>query len=129
MSERLVDQSLRNRVMEAMLSLVEWQADLETVGFAEYFEMFFDFFPYEGDPDPNSAMTPEESAAVAQVHKLMIEALNATPRTMKEAKFIATGWPQRIAPVAEQALKLMLERGRFSEDHEEDQPSKHDGWP
>jgi hypothetical protein len=115
--------------MEQIFSVAEWQEDLRNVGFAEHFESFFDFFPYEGEPYPNGAMTPEERAAVMQVHKLMVEALNATPTSMTNEQYAASGWPQRIAPVAEEALRLMLKRGRFSEEIEETEPSTVDRWP
>ena len=115
--------------MEELYGLVEWKESLESVGFAEYFEAFFDQFPYEGVPYPNDAMTEAEREAVHNVHRLMIDASNAAPKMMTEEHFIATGWPQRIEPIAEQALLLMLKRGRFSEEHEEGNPSCTNGWP
>jgi hypothetical protein len=125
-SERLLDQRLRNRVMEVLWGLTEWERRLD---FYEYFESYFDFFPYEGAPYSNGAMTPDELAATTQVHKLMLEAAEDTPREMSEKEFVATGWPQRIAVVAESALRLMLARGRFSEDVEEVEPTTDGGWP
>ena len=116
-------------MMEVLLSLVEWREKLQRAGLAEYFESFFDFFPYEGELAPNGAMTQEENVAVGHVHRLMIDAMDATPYEMTEADYTATGWPQRIEPVAEQALKLLLQRGRFSEEQEEAEPSIDDGWP
>lgn len=128
-SERLLDQRLRNRVMEVVWSQVEWQESLRTGGFAEHFESFFDFFPYEGEPHANGAMTQQEREAVVQVHRLVIDAMASTPSEMTEAEYAATGWPQRIEPAAERALRLMLKRGRFSEEQEEAEPSMKDGWP
>ncbi len=128
-SRRLLDQRLRNRIMEALLGLVEWQDDLRAVGFAEHFESFFDFFPYEDEPETNGAITSEERIAIAAAHGLMVGAMNDTPRDMTIEQYVATGWPQRIAPVAEKALRLMLARGRFSEQQEEAEPSSDDGWP
>ena len=128
-SERLLDQRLRNRIMEEILGLAEWERSLQDWGFTEYFESFFDFFPYEGTPLPNEAMTEQEQAAVAEVHRLMIEAMNATPRDMTTDQLIANGWPRRIEPVAARALRLMVKRGRFSEDLEEAEPAGDDAWP
>lgn len=128
-SDRLLDQRLRNRAMEEIWGLVEWQESLQSGGFTEYFESFFDFFPYEGETEQNGAMTPDERAAIAEVHMLMIEAMNATPSDMTAEQFIATGWPNRVEPAAERALRLMLKRGRFSEEYEEPAPSSEDGWP
>jgi hypothetical protein len=93
------------------------------VGFGEYINWFFDWFPDEGEPYPNSAVTPAEHAALAEVHRLMIRACDDTPGDMTNDEFIATGWPQRIQPVAARAAAMMLARGRFSEDHEEEEPS------
>lgn len=115
--------------METLFSLAEWQDDLRRCGFHRYFEDYYDWFPYDAPPHPNSAMSPEEAVAVADVQKLMIEATNATPQAMTVEAFIATGWPQRIEPLAEQTLRLMLKRGRFSEEHEEAEPLANNGWP
>ncbi len=128
-SKRLIDQRIRNRIMEVLLELVEWQESLRKAGFVEYFEAYFDWAPYEGEPHPNRAMTEAEYEALRQVQCLMIEAVNATPKNMSEELFVATGWPQRIGPVAEEALRLMLRRGRFSEYAEEIEPSSDDSWP
>jgi hypothetical protein len=122
-SDRLVEQRLRNRMMEALLSLVEWERDLRDWGGCEYFESFFDFFPYDRGLQANSSMTAEEQAACSDVHALMVAACNATPRMVTAEQLIAAGWPQRIAPVAHRALKMMVERGRFSEEREEMMPS------
>jgi len=122
-SERLVDQRLRNRMMESLSWMVEWERDLHDWGAAEYFESFFDFFPYERALPANSSMTAEEQAACSDVHALMIAACDATPRMVTAEQLIASGWPQRIAPVANRALQMIVERGRFSEELEEEMPS------
>ena len=115
--------------MEELYGLAEWEESLRNVGFGEYFETFFDVFPYEGEPYPNGAMIQAEREAVRRVHRLMVEACKATPKMMSDDAFITTGWPQRIEPVAEEALRLMLKRGRFSDEHEEAEPSSDDDWP
>jgi hypothetical protein len=115
--------------MEEIWAMAEWRESLGNVGLSEHLESFFDTFPYEGDLPPNETITPEERTAIAQVHKLVSKAYNATPNEMTNEEYIATGWPQRIEPFAEQALRLMLKRGRFSESHVEAKPSSDDGWP
>jgi hypothetical protein len=122
-SERLVEQRLRTRMMEALLSLVDWERDLPDWGAGEYFESFFDFFPCGGGLQANSSMTAEEHAACSEVHALMVAACDATPRMVTTEQLIASGWPQRIAPVAQSALQMMVERGRFCEEREEEMPS------
>lgn len=127
-TERLVDQRLRNRIMEALLSLEEM--DL-TWGFSEYFEGFYDFVPHDADGSmhENSAVTRAERAAILEVSRLMDLACDSTPGKMTPEQFEATGWRQKIRPAAKAALALMLERGRFSEEIEEDVPSGTGGWP
>ena len=123
-SRRLLDQRLRNRIMEELFGLAEWQESLRTVGFAEYFESYFDWAPYDGEPYSNGVMTEGEREALRQVQRIMIEAMNATPNEMNVEQFVATDWPQRIGRAAEEALRLMLRRGRFSEEAEESEPSR-----
>jgi hypothetical protein len=129
----LMDQRLRNRVMEALHGVADWQNSIKNVGLYEHFETFFGWFPYEGKPYPNEAMTGEEQGAAAHVHALMIEAYSLLPACpmdyMTETEYVATGWPERMAPIAEQAVRIMLKRGRFSEDVEEELPTTSDGWP
>jgi len=66
------------------------------------------------------------------VHALVKQAYDWLPHIESHCatwdEYIATGWPQRITPVAEEALKLMLKRGRFSEEKKEETPSAEDGW-
>lgn len=53
----------------------------------------------------------------------MNAAAKSTPQHVTEAELIASGWPERIKAVAQEALLLMLVRGRFSEEVEENEPS------
>ncbi|QNN65252.1 hypothetical protein H9L12_00965 [Sphingomonas rhizophila] len=119
--------------MEQVLSHADWQARVTESDVYEHFETFFDFFPYDGEPYPNDALTRDERAALTDVHALVKQAYDWLPHLKRRHatwdEYIATGWPQRIEPVADQTLKLMLKRGRFAEDREEDVPSRNDGWP
>lgn len=76
-------------------------------------------------------MTPAEIAAVKEVCRLMQAAIadTAISKYPTVEEITRTGWPQRIAPVAKVALELMLERGRFSEEVEEAEPSSPIPWP
>lgn len=100
-------------------------------GPAEWFESFFDWFPYEGEPKWYPAMTPEEVRAVREVCKLMQEAIADTDISKQPTieEIVDTRWPERVAPVARAALDLMLRRGRFSEEAEEAEPSTPVPWP
>lgn len=48
-SERLVAQRVRNRIMEEIWDLSRGDLGVHEAGPSEWFETFFDLFPYEGD--------------------------------------------------------------------------------
>jgi len=130
-SDRLVEQRLRNRIMEEVWGLSRGVTGVSEAGPDEWFEGFFDHFPYEGEPDRFPAMTPNEIAAVREVCSLMQAAIadTAISKYPTVEEIARTGWPQRIAPVAKAALELMIGRGRFSEEVEEAEPSTPVPWP
>jgi hypothetical protein len=76
-------------------------------------------------------MTAEEAGAVRKVLKLMQQAISdpGIPKHPTVDEVIRSGWPRRIEPVAKQTLDVMLQRGRFSEDVEEEEPSTPIPWP
>lgn len=118
-SKRIVDQRVRNRVIDALETLASGDGGVREVWPTEYFEGFYDFIPYGGEPHPNSCISFEERAALSAVSKIVDEACDATPPVMTADELIATGWPERIRPIAQAALSLMESRGRFSEEVEE----------
>jgi hypothetical protein len=124
-SERLVAQRVRNRIMEQIWGLSRGDVEVHETGPVEWFETFFDWFPYEGEPQWYPAMTAEEENAVRTVCKLMQLALAdlAISKNPTVDQITNSGWPERIAPFAKKALDLMLARGRFSEEAEEVEPS------
>lgn len=124
-SERLVAQRVRNRIMEELSGLARGDAEVAKAAPVEWFEAFFDWFPYEGEPASYPAMTAEEATAVRTVCKLMQLAIAdaAIPKNPTVEQITSSGWPNRIAPFAQKALDLMLARGRFSEEVEEEEPS------
>ena len=128
-SRRVVDQRLRNRIMEILDMLVDWETTIPSFGATGYFNWFFDFFPDHPPPYPNPALTDPEREAIGAVHLMMDQACDATSDDVSEAQLVASGWPQRIKPVAQDALALMMQRGRFSEDTEEGKPSSMEPWP
>lgn len=123
-STRLVDQRVRNRVIEVMELLADGDDGLRAVGDVEYFNLFFDWVDDDIPEDwrANSAYTPEEVEHIEAVHRSMLAAVYATGG-MDTAQTAASGWPRRIQPIAQQALALMLRRGRFDEETEEEEPS------
>jgi hypothetical protein len=124
-SERLVDQRVRNRVEEVLEILADGDAGLFAVGGKEYFNLFFDYIdddlPY--DWRALSTYTAEEIEKIEHVLTSMLTALDATASLDTEAEIAATGWPQRVQPVAQEALTAMIARGRFDEEREETEPS------
>lgn len=122
-SDRIIDQRARNRILEAVATLAAGNEGVLAVWPTEYFESFYDWIPYGGKQHPNSAISAEEQSRLSDVSKILDLACDSTPQLMTADEFIATGWPTRIQPVAQQALSVMLKRGRFSEDQEEQEPS------
>ena len=130
-SDRIFDQRMRNRIMEAVHTLAEGDDGVRRVWPTEYFESFYDWLPHRSDGGmrPNSAITTQERESLMEISRMLDEACDATPQNMNADELIATGWPMRIQPIAQHALTLMLNRGRFSEDKEEVEPSSTGAWP
>lgn len=124
-SERVVEQRLRNRIIEAVEILAEGEAGVRSVGFTEYFELFYDNVPHRDDgPIPQlSTLSALERMLLDELRTIVDNACDTTPSRMTEADFIATGLPDRIADQAQPALRAMVKRGRFREDIEESEPS------
>lgn len=124
-SDRIIQQRLRNRAIEALETLSAGDEGVRAVGNGEYVEQFFDVIdddvPWEWRHW--SCFTPDELAALDRVQTLLRTACDATAGMDSDDEFIASGWPATIQPVARQAFDLMRLRGRFSEDVEEDEPS------
>lgn len=112
----LLDQRRRNRCIDIFELLADGDEAVRQFGSAGYFNWFFDWFPDEGAYVPPSTMTSEEVAAASSVLALMREACEGTPPFMTEDELIATGWPERIKPIAQHAAEVLLVRGRCDED-------------
>ncbi|MDD7973908.1 hypothetical protein [Roseinatronobacter alkalisoli] len=127
-SPRLIDQRLRNRIMEVLEVVAAGTAGVHSVGASEFFELFYDLLPYgeRGKNRSNTAISNAEWAAIGTVRSLMDDACDSTSACIREADLNLSGWPDRIQPAAEAALKLMWERGRFSEDVEEAVPTQQE---
>jgi hypothetical protein len=123
-SDRLVEQRIRNRIMEAVFTLAQGDEGVRRVWPSEYFESFFDFVP-RGSTEwsSNTALNEREKAKLLELAGLIDQACDATPMLMNAEEFIATGWPSKIQPLARQTLNLFIERGRFDEQKDEETPS------
>lgn len=130
-SPRLLEQRLRNRIMESLHALADGEDGVRREGVAEYFEEFYDWIPHRDQENRfhdcainNSAITADELALLQEVSAILDDAADAIfPSDIKADEFIATGWPKRIQPVAKKALEQMQKRGRFSEEKEEETPT------
>jgi len=118
-SKRVIDQRVRNRIMDALETLALGDEGVKAVWPTEYFEGFYDFIPHGGEPHPNSCVSSEEKVALSKVSRIVDDVCDATRPIMTADELIATGWPELIRPIAQAALSLMEGRGRFGEEHEE----------
>ena len=123
-SRRLLDQRLRNRVMEVAEMLADGDEAVRLMGATDYFERFYDFVRHRDDgvPFPNDAMTADEHTALQRLSKVMDDACDDAGG-MEPGEFIDTGWPARVQTIARALYELMARRGKFSDDIEEQQPS------
>lgn len=130
-TERIIDQRIRNRIMEAVHTLAEGDRGVREVWPSEYFESFYDWIPHHehGEMRPNSTLTEEECSLLSEVSAILDQACDATPGNMEAEELIATGWPAKVQAVAQRALAVMMKRGRFDEEKEEAVPSIIGAWP
>lgn len=128
-TDRISDQRLRNRIMEVVSILTEGDDAVREVGVSNYFEFVYDYIRYGGYIPPNSAITAKEHDRLMEVSRLLDEASDATRRVMTGDEFIATGWPTRIRSVAQAAMTVMLKRGWFSNNVEQEEPTTGDRRP
>jgi hypothetical protein len=112
-SNRLVDQRVRNRVIEVLELLADGNDGLLAVGDKEYVNLVFDWVDDEipGGWRSNSTYVPDEVERIEVVHRAMLDALDGTAG-MDLDETAASGWPTRIQPLAAQALALSATHGR-----------------
>ncbi|MBB3166132.1 hypothetical protein HLH89_34365 [Rhizobium laguerreae] len=123
-SDRIIEQRWRNRIIEAIEVLARGNEGLIEVNYNEFFGGFYDYW-HEGHllVRPNSAITEEEERTIDALGQVLEAIRNETRHFQSEAEHLQSGCAERIKPVAQYALKLLVSRGRFSEDHEELSPS------
>jgi len=126
-TQRIIDQRVRNRMMEELLYLSDGDQAVLDMGYGEYLESFFTWFPIKGAAHANSALNTQEHQVLSDLLPLMQKMYSEVPNEVGEVALIATGWPMRIAPIAESALEVFRARGRFNEEMEEDEPAVP-GW-
>ena len=120
--ERVVNQRVRNRIMEELSSLAGGQEELRQRRW-EYLMSFLDWFPEAPKLNPaTDIMLPAEREAVSGVLTLVLD-FAEKGRGADADKLIELNLADTIAPVAERALALLNERGRYNEDVEEEEPS------
>ncbi len=123
-SQQIVAQRIRNRILEIAAALAKGEDYLREVGAIEWFELFFDWMPRKDEvPFSNPSMTDIECEAVSTLRTMMLQACAETPQMVTDEQLIKSGWLRQIQPVAGRLLTLMKLRGIFSEDIEENEPS------
>lgn len=122
-STRLMDQRVRNRIIEASEILAGGVDGLRLFGVSGYFNFFFDWVPDAGDIPANSAMSVDEHQQLMVLRRLVVEACDDTPTDITKDGLIESGWLERIVPEARRTLEIFLIRGRFDEEKGELEPS------
>jgi hypothetical protein len=124
--DRLTEQRLRNRAIDVLEILAAGQEGAERVGANEWFNDFFDLFADEGpwgDWRTWSTFTEAELNGLGGVHFLMVMASETTGPFVDLEELEELRWPARVQPLARDVYRLMVERGHFSNDVEESEPS------
>lgn len=124
-SGRIVEQRLRNRMIEAIGILAQGNEGLIEVNYNEFFLRFYDLWD-DGRliAWPNSTFSEEEEDAVNALGWKLEEIMEETLHFRSETEYLQSGCAERIKPKAEEVLKLFLSRGRFSEYREELSPKR-----
>lgn len=122
---RLTEQTIRNSIAEACADL-RVRAEALAWGVDEYFEMWGALFPYGNDGifvlHPNGAINDTERAALLPLVAVLNAAADATDK-MSADVFLESPWAAEINCAAERAHAVMRQRGRFSEQVEEEEPT------
>jgi hypothetical protein len=122
-SRRLIDQRLRNRVIEALLGLAEWEAEARAGDLDGLFNDAFD------NLEPTHLAVVETlSAAERDILKCVWAALERASAVddASRGSHDAAASLAFVGDLAREGLAVFKARGRFSEIEEEDQPSA--GW-
>ncbi|WP_146132753.1 hypothetical protein [Hasllibacter halocynthiae] len=121
-SKQLLYQRLRNRVIE-LLDLYSSLDDIATLGAFETIDMVDDWLPLDYAAAPK-VFSEKERVVIAKFLMLSNAAADATDEdTWKVDWFRDSEEWVNVSRFSEQALAVFCERGRFSEESEEDFPS------
>ena len=127
MSERVVDQRLRNRIRESLAEFAQGEPAVRRLGAGEWFETFYEVIPHRDylkdlplwHPSRNTALSEDEVAAVLRVSAVVDDACDATSDFVTPDELIASGWVDRVKSIAVEAVHVFERRGPLSEDVEE----------
>ncbi len=122
-TQRVVEQRIRNRIMEYLLGVSEFESD---PGVQDLNDLVNDWEfningPFSPREFPLPPYTHQEVMALEAVDVAWNRFCNATPQTIKdeEAAFALPEWAQ-FRTEARAALDVFLQRGKLSEDVEVD---------
>ncbi|MBW6426131.1 hypothetical protein KX729_32760 [Rhizobium sp. XQZ8] len=96
-SHRLIEQRLRNRMIEAIGVLARGNEGLIEFKYNEFFLKFYDLWD-EGRLIvwPNSAFTEEEEDAINALGRMLDDIMEETLHFQSEAEYLRSGCPKRV---------------------------------
>lgn len=122
-SDRLLNQRVRNRIMEELSCLAEGQEGLRSQG-SDYRLAFLDWFPNAPKLNPaTDIMLPAECDAVADVLAQVLRYSKVEGHGANQDRLTELEIAEEIAPLAHKALEILNARGRFDEKTEEETPT------
>ncbi|WP_205928063.1 hypothetical protein [Rhizobium leguminosarum] len=104
-SDRIIEQRWRNRIIEAIAVLSRGNEGLIEVNYNEFFGGFYDYW-HDGHllVRPNSTITEEEERTIDALGRMLEAIRDETRHFQSEAEYLQSGCAERIKPVAQNAL-------------------------
>ena len=120
-SQQIIYQRLRNRVIEVLDLYCSFHG-IAKFGAFEAINIAEDFLPLDFEQTPN-VYSQKEKDAVSEFMELWEIAADATHENTQDAAWLESSveWV-RLSNSAKRGFRIFSERGRFSEDYEEELP-------
>jgi len=118
-SDRLLKQRLRNRIIEVIDMLVDSDDAIKKIGTDEILECWFDNVDDEklGFYD-SPVFTQKETELVTELHQIIDESCELIPTTWKPSDVASCGPWGKIVTKANVAFEVFKKRGCFDEEKE-----------
>jgi hypothetical protein len=122
MTSQLIDQRVRNRIIEMLEWLIECESTPPQLGMDELINSWEDWvpIPVEQGYFPCPVFTSEEADLLCKVSSVIRTFCEITPKSIQDGA-AAVALPQWVSVIsaAKSALSVMCKRGRMSEDEEQ----------